>query len=76
MKGQSRKHSMIEAVINVLIGYWIAIGTQALVFPMFGLHVDFATDMLIAGVFTVVSLVRSYSLRRLFNYIHMRWPSW
>lgn len=64
---QSRTGSAIESVANVAVGYAIAVATQWAVFPLFGLHAS-ATDHLgIAAVFTVVSLVRSYALRRLFN---------
>lgn len=64
---QSRKHSAAEAVVNVLVGYWVAVATQFAVFPMFGLPVTLESNLLIGAIFTVVSLVRSYALRRLFN---------
>ena len=64
---QSRRHSAIEAVANVFIGYWVAVATQFVVFPWFGLAVDLASNLTIGAIFTVVSLVRSYGLRRLFN---------
>lgn len=67
---QSRKGSAIEAVANVAIGYGIAVATQRIVFPWFGIHVPVSTDLLIGAVFTVVSLVRSYVLRRVFNRLH------
>lgn len=64
---QTRVGSFIEAVVNVLIGYWIAVGTQALVFPWFGLHASFRQNMGIGLIFTVISITRSYLLRRYFN---------
>lgn len=64
---QSRRGSLIEAVVNVLVGYWVAVATQVAVFPLFGLHTTIQADLAIGGIFTVVSLVRSYLLRRLFN---------
>lgn len=64
---QSRKGSATEAVANVAIGYVVAVATQIVVFPWFGIHIDASTDLKIGAVFTVVSLVRSYALRRLFN---------
>lgn len=64
---QSRRGSAIEAVANVVIGYWIAVGAQAAIFPLFGVHLPLLDNMLIGALFTVVSLVRSYLLRRLFN---------
>ena len=67
---QSRTGSMIEAAANVAIGYGVAVTAQVVVFPLFGLHASLADNMLIGGVFTVVSLVRSYLLRRAFNFLH------
>jgi len=61
---QSRTMSLIEALANVLVGYGVAVTTQALVFPMFGLHASLDQNLAIG---TVVSLVRSYVLRRPFN---------
>ena len=70
--GQSKRHSVIESVVNVLVGYWIAVLAQALIFPLFGVHVPFASNMAIGGIFTVISLVRSYCLRRAFNQWHLK----
>ena len=67
---QSRKHSMIEAVVNVFIGYWVAVAATQLILPMFGIPVRFDQNLAISGLFTVVSLIRSYCLRRLFNRWH------
>lgn len=64
---QSRKGSALESVINVLVGYWVAVGAQVAIFPLFGVHLPVADNMAIGALFTVVSLVRSYVLRRLFN---------
>jgi hypothetical protein len=59
--------SMLEAVANVAVGYGIAVATQAVVFPLFGLQASLSDNLFIGGVFTVVSIARSYCLRRLFE---------
>jgi hypothetical protein len=59
--------SGVESVTNVAVGYGVAVGTQLVVFPWFGLDVPMTDTLLIGAVFTVVSIVRSYALRRLFN---------
>lgn len=66
---QSRRGSLIEAVANVVIGYLVAIGSQIIIFPWFNIHVSTGDHLAISLAFTVVSLVRSYLLRRLFNRI-------
>lgn len=64
---QSRGLSAIEAMANVMIGWLVALGTQLLVFPAVGLKVTLAQHLGISGIFTAVSLLRSYALRRVFN---------
>ena len=64
---QSKAYSLIESVTNIIVGYFVALGAQLVVFPMFGLSVPVRDNILIGLVFTVVSLVRSYVLRRIFN---------
>jgi len=59
--------SLAEAAANVVIGYGIAVATQMVVFPIFGIHITLADDIAIGLVFLEVSLVRSYLLRRLFE---------
>lgn len=69
---QSRLMSVVEAVTNVAIGFGVAVLTQALVFPIFGIHATMGDHLAIGGIFTVVSVVRSYALRRLFEAIRVR----
>ncbi|MBI3446250.1 MAG: hypothetical protein HY055_13050 [Magnetospirillum sp.] len=64
---QSHRMSLAEAAANVLIGYAIAVATQVMVFPVFGIHITLADDLRIGLVFLVVSLIRSYMLRRVFE---------
>jgi hypothetical protein len=51
----------------VALGFLLALMTQGAVYPMFGIHTTFATDSAIAVVFTAVSLIRSYLVRRAFE---------
>ena len=64
---QSRKHSAIESVANVAIGYGVSTVANLAVLPSFGYRVSVADAAGIGLVFTLISLVRSYALRRLFN---------
>lgn len=57
--------SLIEALANVLVGFVVVVLTQRAVFPLFGIETALSTDLAIGAVFTVVSIVRSYSMRRL-----------
>lgn len=64
---QSRLGSLIEALANIAIGYMVALLTQLAIFPAYGIHVPFGTNASIVACFTLVSLVRSYLIRRFFN---------
>lgn len=64
---QSRRMSAVESVANVAVGYGIAVATQVVVFPLFDIAVSGGDHLAIGAIFTAVSLVRSYALRRLFN---------
>lgn len=59
--------SLIESVANIVVGYGVAVITQLLVFPLFGLAASLSDNLMIGLIFTIVSLARSYALRRLFN---------
>lgn len=65
---QSRKHSAIEAT-NVAVGYGVSVAAQLMIFPVYGIEVSLAANLEIGALFTVISLVRSYALRRAFNRI-------
>src|SRR5512132_1588435 len=61
-RGQSRLMSLVEAIANVLVGYGLAVLTQILVFPLFGLRTTLSENLAMGLVFTIVSLARSYVL--------------
>lgn len=67
---QSRIQSAIETVIQTAIGFVVACATQIVVFPWFGLKTTFYDDLAIAAIFTAVSLIRGYFVRRFFNWHH------
>ena len=64
---QSRLMSLVEAVANVVVGYGVAVLTQTLAFPLFGIEASLAQNLGIGAMFTGVSLVRSFVLRRAFE---------
>jgi hypothetical protein len=64
---QSRRQSLIEAIANVVVGYALAVLTQIVVFPWFGLQIPLRDNLAIGAMFVMISLLRSYALRRLFE---------
>ncbi len=71
---RSRLMSLVESLANVLVGYGVAVTTQMSVIPVFGLAVTVTVteNLLIGLIFTVVSIVRSYALRRGFEALRVR----
>ena len=68
---QSRLMSLVEAITNVIVGYGVAVVTQILIFPIFGLQTTLGQNLAMGGIFTIVSLLRSFALRRLFESIRV-----
>jgi len=64
--------SLVESLTNVIIGYGLAVVTQLFIFPLFGLQTTLAENMTIGAIFTVVSIGRSYCLRRVFEGLRVR----
>jgi membrane protein implicated in regulation of membrane protease activity len=64
---QTRLSSLIEATVNTAIGFVVALVSQFLLFPLVGIHVSMAVQLELVTYFTIVSVIRSYVLRRWFN---------
>jgi len=66
-KGQTKLESFKESFINILIGYFTALISQIIIFPWFDIKVSISDNLLIGLYFTLISLVRSYLIRRYYN---------
>lgn len=64
---QTRLSSFIEACINVIIGFAINMVANALILPLIGFHITLAQNLYIGVLYTVISVARSYTIRRWFN---------
>ncbi len=64
---QTKFQSFIESTVNILIGYFTALFSQFLIFPLFNINIPIQDNLLIGLYFTLISLVRSYLIRRYFN---------
>ena len=69
--GQSRRASLAEAILNVLLGFWISVAANIWLLPLWGFHPSVSQEVEIGILFTWISLARSYVLRRLFNFFHI-----
>lgn len=79
--GQSRRASLLEASLNTASGFCTSLLTQWVVFPMFDFHPALSENLTITAIFTVVSVIRGYVWRRIFNSLsaqpprHLKEPS-
>jgi hypothetical protein len=64
---QSKLSSFYEALMNILIGYGVAVSSQIVIFPLFDIHIPLSDNFWIGAWFTLISLTRSYVVRRWFN---------
>lgn len=66
-EGQTRIGAFVEAWANVAIGYTINFTANMFVLPLFGFNVTALDALGIGVIFTIISVIRSYFVRRLFN---------
>lgn len=71
--GQSRAGSLAEAITNVVAGFFVSLVAQQAILPLFSIHLPMDAHIGLATIFTLLSLMRSYALRRLFDHLdHIR----
>lgn len=64
---QTKVGSFVESWVNILIGFSINYVANLTVLPLFGYDVSYTDAFGIGIVFTGISLLRSYFIRRWFN---------
>ena len=64
---QTKKQSFIESLTSTTIGIIIGIVLNLTILPMFGYPVSLSDSLWISLIFTAISVVRSYVVRRIFN---------
>lgn len=65
---QSKSESFVEACLNTASGFVVSLlAWRWIVAPLMGLPLDMQSNLIITGIFTVISIVRSYIWRRFFN---------
>lgn len=64
---QSKKQSLIESLTSTTIGIIIGIVLNLTILPIFGYPVSVVDSLWISLIFTAISVIRSYAVRRIFN---------
>lgn len=72
--GQSRSASFFETLTSTVTGFILSVVVQRALFPAMGHDFAFAENMVVASVFTAVSILRGYTVRRVFNALRDQLP--
>ena len=64
---QTKLGSFYEACINVAIGFGINFVANLVILPLFGFDITLTDNLYIGLLYTIVSVVRSYVVRRWFD---------
>ena len=64
---QTRLGSLYEALMNVAIGFAINFVANLVILPLVGFHISVGQNFFIGVLYTIVSVARSYAIRRWFN---------
>lgn len=66
---QTKKFSLIEAITNTLIGYFVTLICSPFIYWVCEVEISFNKLTLVTLLFTLLSIIRGYVIRRFFNKI-------
>lgn len=70
---QSKLASLVEVITNMVVGFAVSVYAQAVIFPLYGFStLTITQNVQIVAIFTVISMIRSYLVRRFFNWLTAR----
>lgn len=72
--GQSCSASLFEILTSTVLGFFLSVAVQRALFPAMGHDFAFTENMVVASVFTAVSILRGYTVRRVFNALRDQLP--
>ena len=64
---QTKLGSFYESLINIIIGWSINFTANMTIFPLFGWVISVEQNIWLGTIYTFISLIRSYIVRRWFN---------
>lgn len=67
LRRQSRRASLTEAVTSTVVGFVLSYACQLIVFPLYDIHISHSQNLQIILIFTAISVVRGYWIRRLWD---------
>jgi hypothetical protein len=72
--GQSRAASLFETLTSTITGFLLSVWVQRHLFPALGHDLILTENLIVASVFTAVSILRGYTVRRVFNSLRDQLP--
>lgn len=69
---QSRRMSLLEAVVSTVLGFGLAVASTAWVFPLVGVRMTVGQNLATVAFMTALSVVRGYVVRRVFEALRWR----
>lgn len=73
LTGQSKRWSLFESVANVIVGFMISALVQMMMFIFLDIPATLSQNLLITSVITITSVLRHYTIRRVFNKLFVRY---
>lgn len=69
---QRRLISLLEALANTAFGFGISVCVGLVIYPLFGWNATLMDVSALTAIYTAISIVRGYIVRRVFNWMHAR----
>jgi membrane protein implicated in regulation of membrane protease activity len=67
---QSKKHSILESISNVTVGFLTTLIFSPFIYSLCGMTYTWTQLGSVTIIFTIISILRSYIIRRFFNHKH------
>ena len=64
---QTKRQSLIETLTSVFVGWLIGVILNLTILPLFNYNITVVDSLWVSLIFTVISVVRGYLIRRFFN---------
>ena len=64
---QTKRQSLIETLTSVFVGWLIGVILNLTILPLFDYNITVVDSLWVSLIFTVVSVIRGYIIRRWFN---------
>ncbi len=74
LRSQSKLASLVESVVNTLVGLVIAMGATFVICWAYSIPMTLSQNFILTSWMTVISVLRGYVIRRLWNAEF--WKSW